>query len=185
MAKAKTKTEAASSATGFEALSAENREWMKSFEEKGWMFFFTDSEWSASKGTAEDGHAALGPFASFMAMMNMVEKAQRAEDGLEVVDSDIKGNVYLPGTEPLSVPFLDSLARRRINLVREFKTASQAVSEINQDILNAYNDDRYRQHFVLDEASGKHEYKAAGGGGLRINHKTVDKVESFDEETEE
>jgi hypothetical protein len=157
---------------------------MKSYEDRGWRFAYEETGWAAHRDDLEDPDA-FHSFESFMVMMNMVEKTQNAEDGVEAVESDIKGNSYLPGTEPLSVPYLDKLTQRRIALVREFKTASQAVSEINEDILNAFGDEKYRKHFVLDNGTGKHTYLAAGGGGLRINHKTVDKVESFDEEAED
>lgn len=177
---AKAKSKATDPISGFDGLNDDDRAWLKDYEDKGWLVRVDDEGWYAEKD-----EEALGPFGSFIAMMNTVEKAQNAEDGIVPVETDIKGNVYLPGAEPLSVGYLDSLTQRRINLVREFKTARQAVGEINQDILNAFNDDRYRKHFVLDNATGKHEYKAAGGGGLRINHKTVDKVESFDDDPDE
>lgn len=183
MAKAKKQEESGVEA-GFKGLSNDNLEWMKSFEDLGWRFTYEDTGWAAHRDDLEDPDA-FHSFGSFIAMMNAVERAQNEEDGVQPVKEDVKGNRFLPGAEPLSVPYLDNLTQRRIALVREFKTASAAVSEINQDILNAFNDEKLRKHFVLDNETGKHQYRAAGGGGLRINHKTVDKVESFDEEVED
>lgn len=179
--KAKAAKEAAEP-TGFASLSQEDREWLINFEAVGWTFNFDADAWSATKADE-----IIEDCETFVELMNEVERSEKtfSADGVAPVKEDVKGNTYLPGVEPLSVPYLDNLTQRRINLVREFKTASQAVGEINQDILNAFNDDKYRPHFVLDNATGKHQYKATGGGGLRINHKTVDKVESFDEPVDE
>ena len=174
---------------GFKSITQEDREWLLGFEAVGWTVDFDEDGGDEGNGawSANKADEALEGFETYVELMNEVERVESSvfADGVAPVKSDIKGNTYLPGAEPLSVPYLDNLTQRRIALVREFKTAAAAVGEINTDILNAYNDDKYQPHFVLDNNTGKHQYNAAGGGGLRINHRTVDKVESFDEPIED
>ncbi len=180
---AKAKEEPA--AAGFDALSPDNKEWMKSFEEKGWRFFFEGGEWSALRGDVEEdgGEPALGPFDSFIMLMNTIEREEKKQAGLEPAEMDASGNRFLPGTEPLSVKELDELIKVRCDAVRHFKQWSARIQEINEDCLNAF--EKHRDHFLLDEESNKHVYTSPGGGKLRIRHVEKDKVETEMEDPED
>lgn len=162
-------------AAGFDALSDENREWLKQLEESGWVFFFENGEWSASKGVAEDGHEPLGPFESFMVMMNTVEREENRAKGIEEVEEDAKGNKFLPGMGEIVVPELVELGKRRIEIVARHKSATQELIEVNEDILNAA--EKYRDHFSMDEGSGSRIYKAAGIE-IEIQHVEKDRVKT-------
>ncbi len=175
---AKAKEEPA--AAGFDALSPDNKEWMKSFEERGWRFSYDPDGWDAVK---DDQDEKLGPFDSFIMLMNTIEREEEKQAGLEPAETDAAGNRFLPGTEPLSVKELDELIRVRCDAVRHFKQWSARIQEINEDCLNAF--EKHRDHFLLDEESNKHVYTSPGGGKLRIRHVEKDKVETEMEDPED
>ncbi len=171
MAKAEKKT-----AAGFESLSGDNREWMKKYEESGWLFFFENGEWSATKGAAEDGHdEPLGPFDSFMVMMNMVEQEERkaaAGDGLVAVEEDARGNRYLPGTEPVLVKELVDAAKAYETVKRARMKLTAEEKEKKDELINITH--KHKDHFTVDE-EGKLIYHAAGITIIR----TIEEVEKI------
>lgn len=149
-------------AAGFDALSDENREWLKEYEEKGWRVRFDEDGWHARNELIadENGDEFLGAFESFMVMMNTVEREENRAKGIEEVEEDAKGNKFLPGMGEIVVPELVELGKRRIEIVARHKAATQELIEVNEDILNAA--EKYRDHFSMDEGSGSRIYKAAG-----------------------
>ncbi len=179
MPKAKPKEEAA---TGFSALSADDNQWIRSLEDAGWRFEFDKAAgWTANKDgiVDESGNEVFGPFDAFTMMMNMVERAEKRSQGLTAVEETSKGR-KLPGAHEYSNAELDELSARRGEAVAAFKLAQKKISTINEECLNAYSS--HPEHFVLNEATGKHEYVSPDGHGIRIRHDTVDKVESFTEQ---
>jgi hypothetical protein len=172
--------------TGFDALSQDNKEWMKSYEEKGWRFRFDADGWSASKDghVDADGDEIFGSYDSFVMMMNTVEKAENdlSSDGTEKIDHDARGQAYLPGAEPIVVKELVDLAKDRNEAVREHKRLTARLVELNSDILNAAS--KHAKHFQIDPDTGSKVY-AAAGIEIEITHTETEKVKTRVEEDED
>lgn len=165
-------------ATGFASLSTDNKEWMKKYEDLGWTFEYDETGWSADKAGLEDPDA-YHSFDAFMVMMNRVEEYEMVNRGLEPVYETEKGR-RLPGAHEYTNKELDLLTERRRQAVVDFKLAQKEISDVNEECLNAFA--ARPDYFTLEESTGAHVYRSAKGGGLRINHTTVDKVESIKED---
>lgn len=160
---------------GFEVLSDENRQWMKSLEGSGWMFTFENGEWAASKGADEDGAGSLGPFDSFMVMMNMVEQNERQAaigDGTVIADVDAKGRPYLPEMGEVVVKELVDAAKVYEEVKRARMKLTAEEKEKKDDLINISH--KYKEHFTEDE-SGDLVYHAAGITIIR----TIEEVEKI------
>lgn len=188
---------------GFSGLGKEDKDWINAAEEAGWLISFDSDEdtWSAVKESEN-----IQGQQTFIELINEVERIEEVvyhgnpfsvkameldggadtedlPDGMATVDEDIRGNRFLPGTEPLVVKELDDLIRERVGIVREHKRLTARIVEINEDCLNAYI--KHKDHFITDEETGKEVYTSPGGGTLRIRHVAKDKVETSIEDPDE
>ncbi len=161
---------------GFEILSDDNRQWMKSLEGSGWMFTFEENQWTAFKNASENGDGdPLGPFDSFMVMMNMVEQTERktaAGDGTVIAEVDAKGRPYLPEMGEVVVKELVDAAKTYEEVKRARMKLTAEEKEKKDDLINISH--KYKEHFTEDE-SGDLVYHAAGITIIR----TIEEVEKI------
>lgn len=155
---------------GFEILSEDNREWMKALEASGWIFTFEEGQWATFKAENE-----LGPFDSFMVMMNMVEQTERktaAGDGTVIAEVDAKGRPYLPEMGEVVVKELVDAAKTYEEVKRARMKLTAEEKEKKDDLINISH--KYKEHFTEDE-SGDLVYHAAGITIIR----TIEEVEKI------
>lgn len=178
--------------TGFAALSAENREWLKQYEDLGWLVEFDNDQWTGTKKVDGSDAITIGPSDAFTLVMNQIENAEinhalgdeKLPKGHAKAKADARGNTYLPGTEPIVVQELvdaakeyEEVKRARMKLTAEEKDAKDALINIAH---------KYEEHFTEGE-DGELVYHAAGISVIRIVDKTEKiktKLDDYSEDDE-
>lgn len=176
------KAKAVETKTGFGALSADNKKWMESLEEKGWLFEFdAEAGWSGKRKGDHDETLEVGPSDSFMVMINLAESADKESagrvkevdgSGLKKLTHDVKGQGYLPGSEPIVVEELVMVAKAYEDAKRARMKLTAEEKQRKNDLENIGH--KYIEHFTLAD-DGTYVYHAAG---IKIVRE-IEEVEKF------